>query len=937
MRFGVLGPLEIVDDAGSIVTVRASKQRAMLAVLLCNRDSAVSVDRLLEALWPDGQVPQSARTNIQVYIHRLRAALGGSRIVHDVAGYRLVVEPDEVDDTRFERLTDDARHRLEAADADGASAVLAEALALWRGVPYAGLDDIEATQVEAVRLEQLYQSALETKIEADLVLGRHGRLVTDLTALVAEYPLNEGFRRQLMIALYRSGRPADALATFREARQLSVDELGLEPGPALRAVEQAVIDGDLEPAETHREPAADQRTYLVPAQLPRAHRAFTGREEEVRQLSAWLSRADGPGVVAVDGPGGIGKSALALHVAHTMIENFPDGQLYVNLHGSTPGAVPTSPQDALVRLLRSLGLDGTSIPEDLDEAAATFRSIAASRRLLIVLDNVAEPAQARPLLPGGGSPSAAVITSRAVLASLDDADHVHLDELSDDESVRLLTRLAGPERVAREPAPAREIVRLCGRLPLAIRIAAARLTARPDWRLATLQSRLQNEAARLDELAHADLAVRASCAVSFGQLSDDDAGLFAGLGILDLPDFTAPSVAALVDRPVPAVRASLDRLVDAQLVIADQDDRYTLHDLVRLFAREIAAQEITEAEHGEAIRRVMLHYVATARQAARLLAPRRDYRLEVGVDDEELTGHLAHFADGDAAASWIRAEAANLVAAIQDTQRHDRVPPEVVIALAAALPHALHSQGLWSEQLAVNTVQIRAAEASGDPMLEALAHKDAGMILAILGRAGAEDHLRRALALYRRAGHRHGEALTLDSLGNVANLSGDPDDGTRYHTEALEAFRELDDHQGVARTLNNLAWGLETSGHPDEAVVRYEESLRMRDQLGDVLGKAVTLLNLGTCRLGMDKFVEAAEAFADAAQVFHNTGDSRRHALAVWKLGIAMSGQGHAEAARDRWRESLDLICRLDLISADDAERIMAAPVPEQPEALRES
>lgn len=937
MRFGVLGPIQVVDDSGEPVALTAAKPRALLAILLATPNTAVSADRLLDLLWDDGP-PASARANLQVYVHRLRRALGEARIQHSPAGYQLVVEPDEVDADVFAELAEDGRRALADGDPAAASEAFRRALTLWRDDAYPGVD-VEVVRIEAIRLMELRAAATEGRFDAELALGRHAAITPELTGLVSRHPLREHLRGQLMTALYRCGRAAEALEVYREGRHLSVEEHGIDPGPELRGLEQAILAED--PALKGPRPSRPGRPYPRPAQLPPADRAFTGRDDEFRQLAALLTGASSGSqghVVAVNGPGGVGKSALALQAAHAVADDFPDGQLYVNLHGATPGTKAATPFDVLGRMLRALGFDDSAVPSDLDEAAALFRSVTAERRILIALDNASGAAQVRPLLPAPGSGSVVVVTSRSVLAALDGATHIALHRLSDDESVTLLGRLAGGDRVSAEPETAREIAAMCDNLPLALRIAGARLVSRPDWDLAALRDRLRDEAARLDELEHADLAVRASGAVSVVGLPATAAALFALLGVVDLPEFSVGVVSALADREIRDVRADLDRLVDAQLLIATPQDRYTQHDLLRLYAKELARGQVSRADRTAATTRVLHHFLAHARAAGRILAPARESRMVVGVRQEDLTVGPADLGSGDAAAAWLRAEAANLVAVMVIAARIDDVGWPVTVGISAALPQALHSQGLWMEFATISAIALDVATRAERPDWLKLANHDVGMSLTMLGTADAATPF---LEEYRRLCEEQNDLVglgrALDSLGNSAAAAKRWDEARNYHEQAIEIMRQTSDDAARGRALTNLAWAVAQSSGPRAALPFYEEALRIKAQAGDRVGMAVTLLNLGQAHLHLNDGAAALATLDQAAQVFANVGDTRRLALTRWKGGNARYALGRTAAAKLEWRAALVMVRDLGAIDDEEIESVLAKePPPLQPTALRE-
>jgi DNA-binding SARP family transcriptional activator len=615
VEFRLLGPVEVHAD-GQQLPIPGPIQRGLLAILALHANRVVASHELQASMW--GPVPPAtARRSLQWQVWRLRRLLGpqADRLVYRAPGYLLRVQPGELDLARFQQLADQGRERLAAGDAERAGRLLGAALRLWRGQ---ALEDVQVAALaeQRARLDQRRLAVLEDRVQADLDGGRHNGLVPELEGLVADQPLRERLWELLMVALYRSGRQADALAAFRALRQRLVEQQGVEPSPPLQELHRRILAADpalLLPAEAPGSVQAAAPTP-VPRQLPPDVAGFTGREPELAQLDQVLAAAgqDGPVVIgAIAGTGGIGKSALAVHAAHRLAGRFPDGQLYVDLHGATAGLEPLAPLEVLGRFLRALGMAPAAVPTELEEASGTFRSRVAGRRLLVVLDNAADAAQVAPLVPA--SPGCGVlVTSRQALASLDGATHLHLGILPAEEATRLLGRLAGQERVAAEPEAAAEVARGCGYLPLALRIAGARLAARPGWPVAALAERLADAQRRLDELEVAEAGVRASFAVSHRQLGAGDDALdraaavaFGLLGLLDGPELGVPVVARLLDRPEEAAERVLERLVDAQLLETPSPGRYRLHDLLRLYAREQASRQHPEPERAAALARAL--------------------------------------------------------------------------------------------------------------------------------------------------------------------------------------------------------------------------------------------------------------------------------------------------------------------------------------------
>ncbi|WP_214104543.1 AfsR/SARP family transcriptional regulator [Acrocarpospora catenulata] len=618
LEFDVLGPLRASRD-GVPVPLGAAMLRRLLATLLCTPGRPVAVPTLIEALWGNDP-PRSAHKTLQVYVLRLRQAMGEhDRIVHGTGGYAATVLPPELDALRFHELTAAGRAARRKADLPRAGTLFQRALDLWRGPAYADIGDAALVADEARRLEEERLLTHEELAAVNLALGRHAELVTGLTEMAELHPYRERLHACLMLALCHAGRQAEALRVYQRTRTVLGEELGVEPGWMLQRMHEAILRGD--PAEVVDEilgldgaahlPAEDEAcigpTAVAPCHLPPNIADFTGRHEMAASLRLSLTGAGHTmPVVALYGRAGAGKTTLAVHVAHRLRETFPDGQLYIDLNGTCP--CPSDPAETLAHFLIALGVDERAVPYGLEERGKLFRALLAPRRVLVVLDNAASEEQVRPLLPG--SPSCAVlVTSRRRLAGLS-ARSARVGTLDPASASALLARIAGPDRVAAQPAVAAEILRLCDHLPLAIRIAGAKLALREHWRLEHLADRLRGERQRLAELAIGDLSVRASLAADYRMLDETSRRALRLLGLLDAPAFAAWVLAAALDVPVSEAETCADRLVDAQLLTCEGSDgdgrfRYRCHDLVRLYARERAELEETPDDRDKAIARVL--------------------------------------------------------------------------------------------------------------------------------------------------------------------------------------------------------------------------------------------------------------------------------------------------------------------------------------------
>jgi DNA-binding SARP family transcriptional activator len=578
-RFGILGPLQ-VTNAGRRLQPAGPRQRALLAALLVRAGQPVGLSGIVDALWGE-RPPASAVANVHTYVSRLRRGLAeiGLRdlLITDSGGYRLLVEPDQLDSRVFRTAAEHARAALTSGDAARAVAIWDEAWTVWRGDPLEDVPRAGWLDAEVVRLEQVAAAAREDFADARLAVGQYGTLIPELTALVRQLPLREGLWQRLMLAQHRAGRRAEALDTYRALRGVLVDALGVEPCNPVQELHRVILRG---------KPPEDDNA-VRPMQLPSDTDDFIGRVAESAELYRLLTRSSRSVVAAITGIAGVGKTALAIRVAHEVVEHFSDGQLYVRLGGI--GRSLRDPASVLATLLTALGVRPQTVPEDFEARAALYRSQLAARQVLIVLDGVASMAQVRPLLPGSAG-SAVLVTSRVQLVG---AHTVHLDVLGPEDSVRLMSSIAGPARMAAEPEAAATVARYCGNLPLALRIAASRLARRSQWTVSRLAERLADEGTRLNELRIDDLEARASLALSYEALDEVQQRAFRLLGQLDVPDFPAWVVAALLDVGLPEAEDILDGLADAHLVEISGTDpvgqgRYRLHDLLRVFARERA-------------------------------------------------------------------------------------------------------------------------------------------------------------------------------------------------------------------------------------------------------------------------------------------------------------------------------------------------------------
>jgi DNA-binding SARP family transcriptional activator/tetratricopeptide (TPR) repeat protein len=943
-EFGLLGPL-FVRRGGTPVEIPRGKQRILLAALLLNANRVISVDELCDTLW-ESAPPASAQATLQNYVKRLRACFGDAghrRIITVPPGYSIRVEDGELDVQRFESHLAAGRSAAHAGAWNEAAARLTEALSLWRGEPLDGVSSTALALREVPRLSELRLQTAEARVDADLHLGRPEDVIAELRRLVHEHPLREKLHAQLMLALYRDGRQADSLAAYQAVRDTLIHELGTEPGIELRNLHARILTHDAgltgpspaavtgqtrppgegpAPGEVAAaEEAGTERTgrppAVVPRQLPAATRHFTGRTAELGTLTRLLENAaDEPETVlisAIGGMPGIGKTALALRWAHQVAEQFPDGQLYVNLRGFDPSGEPLDPAAVIRGFLGALHIPAEAIPADLNEQAALYRSVLAGRRILIMLDNARDTSQLRPLLPG--TPGCLVlVTSRRQLASLVTTEGAHtltLDLLTRAEAHELLTRRVGVRRVATESRAADELIELCGRLPLALAIAAARTAARPRASLATLTAELREEQSRLDALdaGEAPASVRAVFSWSYQSLAGPAARMFRLLGVHPGPDTSGPAAASLAAIPPTAARQALEELASANLLAEEPAGRYYLHDLVRAYATELGRRPgDPQSGHSAAEGRILDHYLHTCHAAAQRLDSARNPGTlappQPGVQPESLASH-------DQALAWVEAEHQVLLTVVAHAARHGY--DSHARQLALALETFLLRRGYWHDLAETQRMALEVATRAGDPAGQALAHHGLGRAMALVGSLPqAQAHLSRALNLYEQLGDHPSAARAHIDMSTACAEHGRFGEALEHAIQARDLFAADGDRTGYASALNNIGWDQIHLGQNEQAVLCCEEALAAFRELGDRYGEAAVLDSLGYAHHHLGNYARGIARCREALVVFHELGDRYNQANVLIHIGDNLSGAGEEMAARDAWRRALDILDELN-------------------------
>ncbi|WP_034262739.1 AfsR/SARP family transcriptional regulator [Actinospica robiniae] len=987
MRFGLLGTVFVHDD---VVERRISslRQRTLLAALLLEPNRVASLSRLADLVW-NTDPPACADTTLHSYAMRLRRALGpaaAARILTRSPGYLAVVHDAELDVAQFEGFRTAARRHSEAGAWDQARASCVAALALWRGDPLADLDPPAAWSEEIHRLQEARLQTVEARIEADLQLGAHAAVVTDLAGLMAEHPFRETPATQMMLALYRTGRQSEALAVYQRVRALLSSEIGVEPGPALRNLHERILDAD--PSLEHRgraapiavtsapaptasaapaapsKPDVHDEQYTAPAQLPAATADFSGREDDARLIAKLLDPDDeAPRILVVTGPGGVGKTALAVHVANRLRSRFPDGQLFASMAGVAADAV--SPADVQRGFLAALGTRTEAQPADAAHLTGAYRSATSGRRLLILLDDVSDSKDVRDLVPTGPG-SAVVVTSRTSLAGIDGATTVELEGLTEAESRQLLARLAGEARVAAEPEAVDAVARACAGLPLAVRIVGTRLAARPAWPIRHLADRLADERGRLDALASGDLDVRACFEVGFEQLEAaavsapvsalDPATALCLLSLWSGTDLSLPAAAALLGRRPAETECVLERLVDRHMVESPAAGRYRLHDLLRVFAAEQAQARLDEQVRGDAVERVVAWYAHAVYTADLVATPqRRRMAAEAApsppdVGFERVVAWYAHavytadlvatpqrrrmaaeaaplppdvgFESRSDALAWVDFEHLNVCAAASHALAIGAFAHAWRIAVAAWGPMSVRRR--WEPLLGVHRHGLTAARAAADRLAEAWVLNGIGTAYIEMQKLGeAEDVLCQALVLRQSIDDPAGEALTLNNLGVLAYRREDMTEAVGFLERSLALQVRVGDLPGQAMTLSNLGQIVPLAGRPDKALGYLTAAMAIRIEVGDVRGTGMTAHGIGAEYLRGNQAAEAVSWFEQGLAKSLEADDFHTQALIRLDLGRALIASDRGPAARAHLEEACRLFHMLGDEHIDEAETLL--------------
>lgn len=951
----VLGPLRVWRGADE-VPLGPTGRRAVLGLLVLAEGRTISRAEMVDALW--GENPPTSVINIVqshiMHLRRLleptRAARTPSRHIQTVGdGYRLLVPGDtRVDLTRFRELVDEADRAENVGAFHKTAGLLGAALALWHGPVLADVPVLAQHRwILGPGLDR--RRALARYIDAMVGLDNGPDVLNAAAADGAEHPLDESAQARLIRVYQSMGQRDQALTVYHRTRQRLADELGITPGSELNVALGELLkapDGDADTADYldrlhadsdngHREqykdhpspdtdPAASTDSgdgLPVPAQLPADVRRFAGRADQLAKLDAIAATVGtvpaAVVVAAISGTAGAGKTALAVHWAHSVVKKFPSGQLYVNLRGFDPGGVAMDPANAVRGFLDALAVPAERVPASHDAQVALYRTLMADRRMLIVLDNARDSEQVRPLLPG--APGCLVlVTSRDQLTSLvvtTDAHCLPLDLLAIDEARDLLARRIGTARILAEPDAVDVLITGCARLPLALAIVAARAATRPQLPLGSIAAELYDSHTRLSALSDTDPAadVRAVFSWSYTTLTRPAARLYRLLGLHPGPDISTTAAARLIDEPVAQARQLLHELAAANLLTEHVPHRYTYHDLLRAYATDLAHRTDPEPERQAATRRTLDHYLHTAHAADRLLNPTRD---PITLGPPPSSSIMDVPIDHDMVMAWFTTEHHVLLAAVDHAARAGF--DTHAWQLAWTLATFLMRRGHWHDMVTVQRTAVAAASRLADPSASIYPHRLLAVAYIELGRFdGAQTHLDNALHLATQTGERAMQARIHDGFAYLYGRQHRHPEAISHSQQALALFRATDHQAGQADILHNLGSYHGMVGDHATTLAYCRQALAQFEELGDRDGQAASWYWIGHAHLHLGHLDDARATLLHALDIERNVGDRYRQAEILDRLGDTHHATGHHDAARTAWQQALHVLDDLDRKQAD--------------------
>jgi DNA-binding SARP family transcriptional activator/tetratricopeptide (TPR) repeat protein len=911
VRFAILGPVRAWLADAELET-GSPTQRALLALLLVHAGQPVALTEIVDVLWQDDP-PRTAVNIVHRHVGALRrltdpglpARATGRLLLPSSGGYRLAVDAESLDLLRFRELHESARRAANAGSVAEATDLYVGALAQWQGPIGQGIPENVRAHPAFVAVGREYLAAVQEAAEAALAAGSPQRILPALEQAAHDHPLDEALQAKLMMVLAATGDQAKAVQAYQAVRDQLAGELGVDPGPELREAHARVL---------RQAPPKPRPRSQVPSQLPADLPSFAGRGTELARTAALLGEQNAMTTIAIFGMGGVGKTTLAVHLAHEVADQFPDGQLYVSLHGFDPAGVVSS-SEAVRGFLETLGVPPHRMPADLDGQTALYRSLLAGRRMLVLVDDARDTEHARPLLPG--TPGCMVIiTSRTQLLGLvarSGAHPVALDPPTLAEARDIFVHRLGAARVAAESDAVDEIIARCGRLPLALAVVAARAATFPDVPLAAIAGELRE--GDLDAFGEpdADIDVRTVFSWSYRAVTPDAARLYRLLGLHPGPEISLPAAASLAGSPVRQVRALLDELSGAHLVNEQISGRYEFHDLLRAYAAELTASEDDSETRQAARSRLLDHYLHHADAAARLLFPHRDRAPVVPPP-----AGPADLADHQQADSWLRQErpvllALAALAAETGFERH-------TWQLAAAIELFLDRQGRWQEQIVLQQNALAGARRLGDNSPLAHAHRALGFAHGRLSRqTEADTHLQNALELFAGADDANGEAATHRNMAFLANRQGNHRVALDHYARAMDLYESNANQSGRATVFNEAGWTHILLGDYEQALAQCGQAVRLHTRIGNHSGEAAASDSLGYAYHHLGRHEDAIAHYQHALTLYRRLTDRYLEADTLSHIGDARAALGDHDSAATAWRQALLI---LDELGHPDAKEV---------------